>query len=94
MTDISKLLNNISCRNLHLRRESTSGVTALGPGLLVSLGIARQMARSKVIVCTDGQANRGLGNLDDATAAYAFYTEVAEIAKESGYAIIMPIYLR
>jgi len=41
------------------------GATALGPALLLSIGIASQQARSEIIVCTDGISNIGVGSLDD-----------------------------
>ena len=42
--------------NLH-----TNGCTALGPGLLASIELAAKGAiGSKVIICTDGEANCGL----------------------------------
>mmetsp|Transcript_41405 Transcript_41405/g.36772 ORF Transcript_41405/g.36772 Transcript_41405/m.36772 type:complete len:124 (-) Transcript_41405:1168-1539(-) len=42
------------------------GPTALGPALLASIGLASKgKAGSKVILCTDGLANIGLGRMDD-----------------------------
>mmetsp|Transcript_6738 Transcript_6738/g.12015 ORF Transcript_6738/g.12015 Transcript_6738/m.12015 type:complete len:734 (+) Transcript_6738:2743-4944(+) len=71
-----------------LRLEET-GPTALGPALLASVGLASKGRRgSKVIICTDGLANVGLGNLseirnsEDEVSANAFYTKVGEIARE------------
>jgi len=40
------------------------GQTTLGPALLLSVQLASQAPGSKVIMCTDGLANRGVGNLD------------------------------
>jgi len=40
------------------------GQTALGPALVVSVALASQKPGSQVILCTDGLANIGLGNLD------------------------------
>lgn len=34
-------------------------------------------AGSKVIICTDGLANKGLGNIDEDPNAEAFYMEIA-----------------
>jgi hypothetical protein len=43
------------------------GHTALGPGVLASIGLASEFAPgSNVIVCTDGLANVGLGSLSNA----------------------------
>lgn len=66
------------------------GQTALGPALLLSVTIAKAVPGSKVIVCTDGMANIGLGSLDvgDDEAAYeqasAFYKDVGTMATEAG----------
>jgi hypothetical protein len=49
---------------------------------------------SKVIMCTDGMANVGLGGLDAPTddprytEATQFYDEVSEMASENGYVVI------
>jgi len=44
----------------------SGGATALGPALLSSIALASQgKPGSKVIICTDGLANMGLGNLED-----------------------------
>ena len=43
-----------------------SGPTALGPALVSSVMLASKGKRgSKVILCTDGLANVGLGKLDE-----------------------------
>ena len=52
----------------------TSGLTALGPGLISAVQIASKGAiGSKVILCTDGEANVGIGGSGDAN----FYTKMA-----------------
>jgi hypothetical protein len=67
------------------------GSTALGPALVVSVAMAAQCPGSKVIVCTDGMANVGLGNLDNIVnerqieESEEFYTYLAGKAKEKGY---------
>lgn len=38
-----------------------SGATALGPALLISIGICSKKKGSALILCTDGIANVGLG---------------------------------
>ena len=65
------------------------GQTALGPALLLSVVMACRQGASKVIICTDGLANVGLGSLDtktdeEAEAATNFYTHVANLALEHG----------
>jgi len=68
-----------------------NGKTALGPALLVSLGLAIQGKQgSRVILCTDGLANVGLGEIDTSkglTEAEQFYTRVGNFAKEHGVSI-------
>eukprot|EP00118_Oscarella_pearsei_P025546 m.308356 g.308356 ORF g.308356 m.308356 type:complete len:751 (+) comp43845_c0_seq1:107-2359(+) len=66
------------------------GSTALGPALLFSIMMASQKAASKVIICTDGLANVGLGSLDgfytdeQQEEAQKFYDELAQLAQEKG----------
>eukprot|EP01125_Pyxidicula_operculata_P017748 TRINITY_DN6254_c0_g1_i1.p1 TRINITY_DN6254_c0_g1~~TRINITY_DN6254_c0_g1_i1.p1 ORF type:complete len:945 (-),score=192.51 TRINITY_DN6254_c0_g1_i1:14-2848(-) len=64
-----------------------TGSTALGPALLVGVGIASQVPRSSVILCTDGLPNVGLGAMDQQTnekTASKFYQRVGNLAKEKG----------
>jgi hypothetical protein len=71
-----------------VKRISTHGSTALGPGLSVSVGIAeRGKPGSKVIICTDGEANIGIGSVDNPEAATAFYEEVGNYARERGIVV-------
>ena len=68
------------------------GATALGPALLVSLQMAARQRGSKVVVCTDGLANVGLGCVDDASdagaaAANKFYARIGEMAADKGVTI-------
>ena len=61
-----------------------SGATALGPALVVGVGMAGQARGSKVILCTDGLANVGSGSLEfleteeDCDVATSFYSNIAE----------------
>jgi len=41
----------------------TEGMTALGPGVVFSLGMASKYPGSKLMVCTDGAANVGCGKV-------------------------------
>jgi len=63
-----------------------NGSTALGPALLISVGMASQAPHgASIILCTDGIANRGLGTLlsnDEPTIAQNFYNNVANFANE------------
>jgi len=68
------------------------GQTALGPALLLSVVMACRQSASKVIICTDGMANVGLGSLDTKTeeqaeASAKFYTDVANMALENGVSV-------
>jgi Mg-chelatase subunit ChlD len=67
----------------------TKGMTALGPALCVGVGLAeRGTPGSKIIICTDGVANVGIGALEGRAGqsrdATAFYEQVGNYAKERG----------
>lgn len=83
----AKITDSQNTLSMNLLQHGRSGSTALGPGLLVSISLARQHPGSKVIICTDGEANVGVGSLSDQSAASAFYTEAAEIAREGGVSV-------
>eukprot|EP01125_Pyxidicula_operculata_P008162 TRINITY_DN275_c0_g2_i1.p1 TRINITY_DN275_c0_g2~~TRINITY_DN275_c0_g2_i1.p1 ORF type:complete len:1179 (+),score=388.10 TRINITY_DN275_c0_g2_i1:39-3575(+) len=68
---------------------SEEGMTALGPAVVFSLGLASCQPGSKVMVCTDGQANVGLGEVggksDKAKKEQsATYTKIGQLAKSNG----------
>lgn len=69
------------------------GPTALGPALLVATTIASQVRGSKVILCTDGLANVGMGKLEGHSddqgleEAIKFYDEISDSAVEKGVSI-------
>jgi actin-related protein len=65
----------------------TGGCTALGPALALSLGITSTMPGSQIIVCTDGEANLGVGSISNGDKT--FYTDMGELAVENGTAINM-----
>jgi hypothetical protein len=71
-----------------LKDMETGGSTALGPGLLASVAIAAKgKPGSKVILCTDGMANIGLGAVDNAkkaAEATPFYEKLGKLSKEKG----------
>ncbi|CAG5119939.1 unnamed protein product [Candidula unifasciata] len=63
------------------------GATALGPALVVAVNMAAHFPGSKVILCTDGKANIGLGKLEDTAEekeALEFYKKVAKSALKKG----------
>jgi Mg-chelatase subunit ChlD len=57
------------------------GSTALGPGLLSAVELAsRGAVGSKVILCTDGEANVGIGG-NNSMDSHGFYERMAAHAK-------------
>jgi hypothetical protein len=62
------------------------GQTALGPALLLAVSMASRAPGSKVIICTDGLANKGVGNLDELATdeaqaeAQTFYEDLGILA--------------
>ncbi|XP_031440669.1 circularly permutated Ras protein 1 isoform X2 [Clupea harengus] len=83
---IAESLPSLTKRVKELREH---GATALGPAALVSVAMASQYPGSKVIICTDGCANIGLGQLEQeqshspAPSPY-FYSQLANYATEKG----------
>ncbi|XP_015247138.1 PREDICTED: circularly permutated Ras protein 1-like [Cyprinodon variegatus] len=65
------------------------GATALGPAALASVALASKYPGSKVILCTDGRANIGLGDMEqgNSTDSKYFYRELALQAVEKGVII-------
>lgn len=70
-----------------LKNLKDGGRTALGPAVLVALGMTKNSRGSKIIVCTDGAANVGLGNLEEPTEDdrkfYAKLTNKVKVAEAS-----------
>ncbi|XP_029932590.1 circularly permutated Ras protein 1 isoform X2 [Myripristis murdjan] len=68
------------------------GATCLGPAALVSVAMASRYPGSKVILCTDGRANIGLGEMEQNLSSSSplssyFYKQLAAQATESGVII-------
>ncbi|XP_070190102.1 circularly permutated Ras protein 1-like isoform X2 [Littorina saxatilis] len=67
------------------------GSTALGPALIIALSMASKHPGSKVIICTDGKSNEGVGKVENVTAADPdpddFYEGVAKTANDKGVSI-------
>ncbi len=57
----------------------------MGPALYYSILIAARKPGSKVILCTDGLANKGNGALDSNDDQSAYYNELATFATNKGY---------
>jgi hypothetical protein len=88
---LNKPLNQV-CDNLisKFSKLNPSGKTALGPALLSAVGLASKgNPGSRIIICTDGLANVGLGSLESIhlNEARAFYEKLGELAKEKGVSI-------
>lgn len=70
-----------------------SGGTALGPAIVVALGMAASKSGSKVVLCTDGLSNIGLGSLDELYTdqqkeeVAKFYEQVGLFAQSKGISI-------
>eukprot|EP01155_Anaeramoeba_flamelloides_P019757 Anaeramoba_flamelloidesa575964_302.p1 GENE.a575964_302~~a575964_302.p1 ORF type:complete len:436 (-),score=128.64 a575964_302:176-1483(-) len=76
-----QLMNNI-------KSLRTRGSTALGPALAVSCGIAGKFTGSKVVLCTDGMANVGIGQFhQNQEQSSKFYEDISIYAQEHGVAI-------
>lgn len=82
-----KKIQEVSYRTL-LNRLEEGGTTALGPALLIAATMAGNHPGSKVIICTDGKANVGVGRLDEEESMEkeaAFYENIGKDAIEKGY---------
>lgn len=67
------------CSNLDVKVDNlrTEGCTALGPALAISAGIIASSPLSEVILCTDGEPNTGIGDLDSSPdVGRQFYKKV------------------
>lgn len=74
--------------NRHLMELRANGGTALGPALLFSIILASEAgAGSKVIICTDGLANEGIGSLSGKNNDFDIYKELGSISKELGVSV-------
>lgn len=70
-----------------LAKISAAGITALGPALVASVSLAvKGSAGSRVIICTDGLANNGIGRIKDSpkdqAAIIEFYTSLGQLAQK------------
>ncbi|XP_072229733.1 circularly permutated Ras protein 1-like [Leuresthes tenuis] len=82
------------CLQRQVMGLSANGATALGPAALLAIAMASRQPGSKVIICTDGKANAGLGNLekednDECTllSSTIFYQELGEYAANQGVTV-------
>lgn len=76
-----------------INKFRADGGTALGPALLASIILAGKGNKgSKVIICTDGMANVGLGSLESVgkgskTQKKDFYDKISDMAIQKGVSI-------
>jgi len=71
---------------------TVEGMTALGPSVVFCLGMASKHAGSKIMVCTDGQANIGLGKVggkkeEEKQEIKDTYEKMARLAKANNVTI-------
>ncbi|KAJ6227483.1 hypothetical protein M0813_09722 [Anaeramoeba flamelloides] len=66
-----------------------TGSTALGPAMVVALGIAKERTGSKIVLCTDGKSNIGIGRVDssDENKINEFYDKLAQRLLNSGVTV-------
>ena len=89
-TNLIKTAINKSSENIikALREIQTTGCTAMGPAIFLSLYLLNKAkVGSRIFLCTDGESNAGIGNLYENENAKEFYTKVGKIAKERGIVI-------
>jgi hypothetical protein len=63
------------------------GNTALGPALAVSVGLASSHPGTRIVLCTDGMANNGVGSIKTCSEVCPFYSNIACRAAEEGTCI-------
>ena len=83
---ISKSSNFILSK---LFKINTLGCTALGPGVVTSLSLLKNVKKgSRIFLCTDGLANEGIGSIEeDKATAKLFYEKIGEEAEKKGISI-------
>lgn len=64
----------------------SQGSTALGPAVVLAIGMAADAPGSKVMVCTDGEANVGLGVVSSYNAK-SEYEKIGQLAKSLGVSV-------
>lgn len=79
--------------NFVAARLHSGSMTALGPALVISIYLASKVVGSKVVLCTDGCANVGVGDLErNSSEASEFYERLGETASSKGLAAFL-LYL-
>jgi Mg-chelatase subunit ChlD len=79
------------CRTLlrQLHGISPKGCTALGPALSCAVGMCGKYDSSsaQIVVCTDGEANTGVGTLNNKKDDSGFYASLAQVARDQGTSV-------
>lgn len=65
---------------------TTTGCTALGPALSLSVGYVSKTPSSEVVLCTDGEPNVGVGSLGGGRES-SFYREIGTYARSKNITI-------
>ena len=83
---ISKSSNYILSKLYEIK---TLGCTALGPGIMTSLSLLKNVKKgSRIFLCTDGLANEGVGSISESKEeAKLFYEKIGEEAEKKGISI-------
>ena len=84
---ISKSSNFILSRLFSIK---SLGSTALGPGIITSLSLLKNVKKgSRIFLCTDGLANEGIGAIkkNEADENKLFYEKIGEEAEKKGISI-------
>ncbi|XP_035828035.1 circularly permutated Ras protein 1 [Aplysia californica] len=93
LTSLSPLTNEAKQRLLGIVNSlKEGGETAVGPALYLGVALASQAKVAKVVLCTDGLANVGLGTLENVTSeqetdAKEFYERVITECQHSGVSV-------
>ncbi|XP_052769776.1 circularly permutated Ras protein 1-like isoform X2 [Mya arenaria] len=80
--EVSGLETTFDNLETKIDRLRTEGCTALGPALAISAGIIAGCPTSEVVLCTDGEPNTGVGNLDEPNGEL-FYKKIGEFARSN-----------
>jgi hypothetical protein len=81
--DIPKERHTLELCKGHVQKLQTEGSTALGPAMVVALGLATYIDSERIILLTDGEANVGVGSMDEISPSL-LYNDLADHFKTLG----------
>ncbi|WAR18290.1 CPAS1-like protein [Mya arenaria] len=84
--EVSGLETTFDNLETKIDRLRTEGCTALGPALAISAGIIAGCPTSEVVLCTDGEPNTGVGNLDEPNGEL-FYKKINALSTQGSTAL-------